>query len=80
MTPLRRIREFKKYSLAEVADAMSCDRGNLSRIETGKQRPSLELAANLADFFKQEISELEILYPERFMDKEDLSGTEKEKA
>lgn len=70
MTPLRRIREAKKYSLAEVAEGTFCDRGNLSRIETGKQKPSLDLAAALVNFFNKEISEMEILYPERYESKE----------
>jgi len=69
MTPLRRIREKKKMSLAEVAVDVNCDAGNLSRIETGKQNPSLDLAAALSKFFKNEISEMEILYPERYMEK-----------
>jgi putative transcriptional regulator len=73
MTPLRRIREAKNYSLAEVAEGTFCDRGNLSRIETCKQKPSLDLAAALVNFFNKEITEMEILYPERFMSKEELS-------
>ncbi|ENU23517.1 hypothetical protein F993_01670 [Acinetobacter proteolyticus] len=66
MTPLRRIREIHKYSLAEVAAAVSSDAGNLSRIESGAQRPSLDLAEKLAQFFNGEINEMQLLYPERF--------------
>lgn len=66
-TPLRKIRELKKYSLADVATAVNCDAGNLSRIETSKQKPSLVLAAALVDHFNKEITEVEILYPERFV-------------
>ncbi|MCM1958156.1 helix-turn-helix transcriptional regulator [Acinetobacter modestus] len=66
MTPLRRIREIHKYSLAEVAAAVSSDAGNLSRIENGNQKPSLQLAEDLTHFFKGEITEMQLLYPERF--------------
>jgi len=65
-TPLRKIREEKKYSLAEVAISVGSDAGNLSRIETGLQKPSLKLAEDLSRFFDFEISEMELLYPERY--------------
>lgn len=71
-TPLRRIRIEKKYSLAEVASAVGSDAGNLSRIEKATQRPSLKLAEELVKFFNFEITELEILYPERFCIEEDF--------
>ena len=75
-TPLRKIRVEKKYSLAEVAAAVGSDAGNLSRIENATQRPSLRLAEDLVRFFDFEVSELELLYPERFnveCDFDDLS-------
>lgn len=77
MTPLRKIRDEKKYSLAEVATCVSSDPGNLSRIEKGLQKPSLKLAEQLTQFFNFEISEMELLYPERYMselDFEDLTA------
>lgn len=67
MTPLRKIRDEKKYSLAEVASFVSSDPGNLSRIEKGIQKPSLGLAEQLVRFFNFEITEMELLYPERYM-------------
>ncbi|WP_424889689.1 helix-turn-helix transcriptional regulator [Acinetobacter soli] len=77
-TPLRKIREEKKYSLAEVANSVGSDAGNLSRIEKGTQKPSLHLAENLTRFFNFEISEMELLYPERYAlegEFEDLTET-----
>lgn len=66
MTPLRSIRSRRGLSLATVASAVGTDIGNLSRIETNVQRPSLELAEKLAQFFNGEINEMQLLYPERF--------------
>ncbi len=78
-TPLRQIRLKNNYSLAEVAAAVGSDAGNLSRIEKGNQKPSLQLAADLSKFFNEEISELELLYPERYVTEgcfEDLTQEE----
>jgi len=49
-----------------VAGAVRTTAGNLSRIENGKQRPSAALAARLAQEFASQITEMQILYPERF--------------
>ncbi|HGH3665131.1 TPA: helix-turn-helix transcriptional regulator [Acinetobacter baumannii] len=78
-TPLRQIRLKNNYSLAEVAAAVGSDAGNLSRIEKGNQKPSLQLATDLSKFFNEEISELELLYPERYVTEgyfEDLTQEE----
>lgn len=66
-TPLRQARERRNKTLAEVAAAVGLDTGNLSRIERDEQTPSLEVAANLAAFYGHEISEIQILYPKRYM-------------
>ena len=52
-------------TLADVAAATGIDTGQLSRIERGMQ-VSLGKAAILASFFGDAISEMEILYPDRF--------------
>lgn len=64
-TPLRRVREKKGQTIVEVCRAVGADPGNLSRIENGKQKASTELAEKLARHFTPDITELEILYPER---------------
>lgn len=65
-TPLKRLRLDKKKTLQEVADAIGTDTGNLSRIESGKQR-SLNLAEKLVAYFGGIlITEAEILYPSRY--------------
>lgn len=66
-TPLRKMRVEKKLTISEVAIATQLDVGNLSRIERGMQVPSLETAEKLAKFFKGKISEMQILYPHRYM-------------
>lgn len=66
-TPLRLIRERKGQTIVEVSRAVLTDQGNLSRIENGKQKASTELAEKLAKHFDHEITEMEILYPDRFM-------------
>ncbi|VXA58250.1 Helix-turn-helix family protein (fragment) [Acinetobacter proteolyticus] len=80
MTPLRSIRMRRKLSLAVVAEAAGTDAGNLSRIETGKQRTTPQLAESLSAYFGNEISELQILYPERFSEKNDSKNSLNEKA
>lgn len=65
-TPLRRLRESRKQTLKDVSSALDIDTGNLSRIERGLQ-VSPDVAAKLVNYFgRQHISELEILYPERY--------------
>lgn len=69
-SPLRLIRESKGQTIVEVGRAVSVDPGNLSRIENCKQKSSTELAEKLAKHFNHEITEIEILYPDRFVPSE----------
>lgn len=66
-SPLRQIRERKGQTIVEVCRAVGADQGNLSRVENCKQKASTELAERLSRHFGGEISEMEILYPDRFM-------------
>ena len=54
-------------SLVEVARLVGIDAGNLSRIERGIQVPALEIAERIAELFRPSLSEMQILYPSRFM-------------
>lgn len=70
-TPLKRARIARKWCLDDVTERLhrlevQLDSGNLSRIENGKQQPKLSLAASLVLVFEGELSELHILYPERY--------------
>ncbi|WP_288082877.1 helix-turn-helix transcriptional regulator [Pseudomonas sp.] len=75
MTPLRRARKAKGWSLEEVVKRLGAigelaDTGNLSRIERGVQRASPDLAEKLCQVFgKRALSELHILYPDRYAEK-----------
>lgn len=75
MTPLRKARKAKGWSLDEVVKRLAAigelaDTGNLSRIERGVQRASPRLAENLCRVFgTRKLNELHILYPERYADK-----------
>jgi transcriptional regulator with XRE-family HTH domain len=63
---LRQARERAGQTIVEVCKAVSVDPGNLSRVENGKQKPSTELAEKLARHFGEPLTEMQILYPERF--------------
>ncbi len=65
-TLLKTARQKRGQSIYFVAKAVRTSPGNLSRVENRKQRPSPKLAARLAAFFAPELTELQILYPERF--------------
>lgn len=66
-TPLRKIRVEKGLTISEVSKMTEIDVGNLSRIERGMQVTSLETAEKLSKFFEGKISEMQILYPHRYM-------------
>ncbi|ADP15376.1 helix-turn-helix domain-containing protein [Achromobacter xylosoxidans] len=65
-TPLRRAREQRQLTIQQLATAAEMDPGNLSRIERGIQVPSKGLAEKLARVLEGTVSEIEIIYPERF--------------
>lgn len=73
-SPLRKLRKSHGMTLLHVATGVQVDPATLSRIERCEQVPSVELAERLALFFKGEISELHILYPNRFQVSEDSPG------
>ncbi len=63
---LRETRLRLNQTLEYVAEAIGTDAGNLSRVERGIQKPSVWMAERLAKHFDGEITEMEILYPERY--------------
>jgi transcriptional regulator with XRE-family HTH domain len=69
MTPLRKLRKQRGLSTTEVGAAIGVDQSTYSRIETtGKTTP--ERAAMIVAYFGGPgfITELHVLYPERFPD------------
>lgn len=67
MTPLRIARKQANKKLAETALACGMSEPTLSRIECDKQKASAEQAERLSRYFGT-VSEVEILYPERFVE------------
>jgi transcriptional regulator with XRE-family HTH domain len=65
-TPLRQVRERRNLTIQQVAAAVGIDSGNLSRIERGIQVPSKDLTEKLSQYFDNEVTETQIIYPERF--------------
>lgn len=65
-SPLKHARLKRQLTLQQVANAVGIDTGNLSRIERGRQVPSKELAEKLVIFYANEVTETQIIYPERF--------------
>jgi transcriptional regulator with XRE-family HTH domain len=76
-TPLRMLRLEQKKTIQDVAKATNIDVGNLSRIERGMQVTSLEIAEKLSKYFGGEISEMQILFPQRFLASDDAIGSER---
>jgi len=67
--PVKNARIQRGQTLQHVAAMVGITHSNLSRIENGKQRASPELAERLAKHFGYAITEIQILYPERFAEK-----------
>jgi len=67
-TPLKTVRLKRGQTLRQVADAVGTDVGNVSRMENQKQGVAPAMAEKLSKHFGGEITELQILYPERFME------------
>jgi putative transcriptional regulator len=66
MTPLQQVRERRKLSRKELAAALQIDYTHLFRVEKGDSQASPELAERIALYFGHEVTELQILYPERY--------------
>lgn len=71
MSPLKRARLSRNWTLADVTARLAAlgdrvDSGNLSRVERGTQRASIGLAEKLVQVYEGDLTEIHILYPERF--------------
>ena len=74
-TPLRKMREKLGITITELSRAVDIDVGNLSRIERGMQQVSLVRAETIAKYFSNEISVMEIIYPQKYQASIDDSDT-----
>jgi len=68
--PLRKARQSKGMTLQQLEKIVGVDTGNLSRIERFQQKASTDLAAKIAAVFAGELTEMHLLYPERYVVKE----------
>ena len=75
-SPLKKARLKRELTLQQVANEVGIDTGNLSRIERGIQVPSKDLTEKLAQYFNGEVTETQIIYPERFAAGEESTGSE----
>ncbi len=66
-TPLKQVRISLGHTQEAVASAVGIKQPFYSRIENGEGTPSPETAAKIARYFGHRISELQILFPERYM-------------
>lgn len=55
---LRQIREAKKLSQGQLAEALKVSRQTINAIETKKYNPSLELALKISKFFKMPVEKI----------------------
>lgn len=65
-TPLRLIREKRGESTYDVALAVGVNQSQYSRVESGKRRPSPELANRIAKHFGNTVTRDQILFPEDY--------------
>ncbi|HCK1928848.1 TPA: lysis protein [Escherichia coli] len=79
-SPLRNVRKAHGFTLQHVAAGVQVNPATLSRIERLEQIPSIELAERLANFFKGEVSEMQILYPARFQSSQNQNGFKPQEA
>ena len=66
-TPLKRIRKRRGITQRVVAEQAGIRPAYYCRIENGTSTASAEVAANIARYFGGVLTELEILYPKRFV-------------
>lgn len=76
MTPLKKARLARRLTLEQVESDTGINTGSLSRYENVNQIPTLSRAAVLASYFAPDLTEMHILYPDRFMPS-DASGQPK---
>lgn len=48
---LKEVRKSRRLTQAQVAEGVNCSASTLSRYETGKRQPPLDMLVRLADFF-----------------------------
>lgn len=67
-TPLGKLRRSVGLTVVDMSILTGLNNGYISRLETGRNRPSPETAEKLSILFNGVLSEIHLLYPERFPD------------
>lgn len=68
LSPLQKIREACHLSQAKVAAAVGLDQSSYHCIETGKNGARPSTAERLVKFFGPALTEMHVLYPDRYPD------------
>ena len=68
MTPLQKIRHKRKLTCKQVADEIGVHESAMYRLENGLIWPSKETVEKLVALFNKRIKEVEILWPERYIE------------
>jgi transcriptional regulator with XRE-family HTH domain len=66
-TPLRKARQKTGESTYTVAAAVCVNQSQYSRVESGKRRPSPDLADRIAKYFGNAVTRDQILFPEDYL-------------
>ncbi|HAV3453225.1 helix-turn-helix transcriptional regulator [Acinetobacter baumannii] len=78
-SPLARKRKELKLTVEQVASGVGCSAPNYWRIESGEQQPRKNLLQAIIRYFDNQVTEMEILFPERYVTEgyfEDLTQEE----
>jgi|GEM_PF-6746553 len=67
MTPLKAIRIRRGLKQVQVARDLRIDNGTYCRIENASVTATPAVAARIAKYFGDEVTRLQILYPEEYM-------------
>lgn len=70
-TPLQRVRQKRKLTQREVATKNEIDPGHYNRMEKGTEKITPANAEKLSLYFGGAVTELELLYPDRFSRRSD---------
>lgn len=70
-TPLQIAREKRQITQPALAEALGIHQSYYSRVERGQKRCTPVLAQKISSYFGHSVSEMEILYPERYARPED---------
>ena len=69
-TPLKKLREARGFTQAQVCKAVGIEQSTLSKMESGTNAPRKETAEALVKYFGSAITEMQLIFPERFDDYE----------